>query len=754
MSSGYGPPRVDFSSLANIGKSFSSDIDGIIQARNEREAPDLIAKLIGGYQGGAQPPPVAAATDVASPRLPSFAATGGGAGDYLATMRAKESGGNDDAKNPNSSATGRYQFTTDTWNGLARKYPDLGLTPNGRSDPAQQERAAQAFTNDNAKALTSAGIPITPGNLYVSHFLGEAGGPKFIAGAMSNPDAPAVAFVSPGAARANRSIFFDADGRPKTAGAVYAERTSRFGGGGAPVAQASAGPRTAPVAIANNEAETQALEQRMGMMPATRTAAAPTPDTDEADTPVANAQPAGFQIPGQPAPQAAPVAAPAPAAPAGFAGFGSTASRMGPEQAAALQAAWKNPVTRPMATQIYGEMLKGQASPWKLQQMGDQPVLFNERTAQIVPVGAGKRQTATVGNAIVDTATGQPIYQAPEKPMVVGGALVNPDGRVVYEGKDDKFTYQSMPGVGMVALHPTDPDKSRVIIQGQQPRPLTADERSAYGIPAGQAGGMGADGKPFGIGGGKTEVNVDTKGAGKFSEKANEIQAKRYGEMVDAADNAVPLRADIDTMADLAAKLNTGKLAEARLGLAQYAKEAGFDSIASSLTGGKMGEMEAFTALADKLTPRMRVPGSGSTSDSEGRAFRNSLPSLLKTPGGNAMIADTFKGLADYQAQVGEIAGKALRGEISQAEADQGIRSLASPYARFKEYRAAQGGSAPSGSAPAPAVAKGPDRLPLPEGYSGARAVAEGKAAIAAGKDRAGVAEKLRRYGIDPARLD
>lgn len=672
-----------YSMISGLGRSFDDSYAAAEKARYEREAPDVFGKLIGlAGSGAAGPAPAITmgtigqpAADTASPiaRAPSFAATGGAMGDYLGTTRAKESGGNDLAANPNSTAKGRYQFTDGTWASIAKRHPELGLQPGGWKDPEQQERAMQAFTADNAKALTAAGIPINPGNLYVSHFLGEEGGPKFIAGAMSNPDAPAVAFVSPDAARANRNIFFEKDGRPKSAGAVYAERTSRYAGSG-------------PL---------------------------PTPT-----------------LPGAPGS----VAAAAPTAPQGFAGFGTTSSRISPDQAAVLQAAWKNPVTRPLATEIYSSLLKGQNSAWKLQQIGDQPVLFNERTAQIVPVGQAKRQTATVGNVVVDLATGQPIYKGE---------------------KDDKFTYQALPGVGMVALHPTDPDKSRVIIAGQQPRPLTADERKAYGLSDDTPAGMGSDGKPFGIGSGKTQVNVDTKGAGKFKEKANEIQAKRYGEIVDAADRAVTLRADVDALAGFAAQINTGKLAEARLGLAQYAKDVGLDSIANSLTGGKMSEMEAFSALVDKLTPQMRVPGSGATSDREGAAFKNSLPSLLKTPGGNAIIADTFRGLADYQAAAGDIAGKALRDEISQAEADQALRALPSPYGRFKEYRAAQSGAGtPPAEGSKPAVAKGADRMPLPEGYSASRALAEAKASVKAGKDKAVIAERLSRYGIDPKRLD
>jgi hypothetical protein len=772
-----------YSMITGIGDSFGKSYDAARKQAQEDEAPAIFGQLL-----GLNPAP--AATVAPGTTLGTIGQGPGPAGNAVPAF----AGGQASMRTPGAGG--------DTEKRFIGALKDGGLTnPYGLAAVAAYAAHESGYKGNNINGSWSdpseSGAPGTSGGILSWRGDRFANMRRLTAGAQDpvvaqakftlteNPDLTLALQNAKSPEEANRLMAdawkFAGYNRPGGEAAARLNSTRAYLaklGGDAPAATAAGAPSVPsmvaaappafaaqrPVQVAENEAQTQALEQRMGMMPAGAPAA-----TAEADMPAPDARPAGFFVPGQGATApAAPVAAPAaPAAPQGFAGFGTTASRMSPEQAAALQAAWKNPVTRPMATQIYGEMMKGQASPWKLQQMGDQPVLFNERTAQIVPVGQGKRSTTTVGNAVVDTATGQVIYQGQDKDatklqtVAPGNVLFDPVTRqpvftAPNKETETKYSMQTMQDGTLLAVNPANPADVQVIRPGQQPRPLTADERRAYGVPDGAAAGMGADGKPFGIGGSKTEVNVDTKGAGKFAEKASEIQAKRYGEMVDAADNAVPLRADIDTMSALAQDFASGKLAETRLGLAQYAKAAGMDDVATKLAGGKMESMEAFTALADKLVPRMRVPGSGSTSDAEGKAFRNSLPSLLKTREGNAIIADTFRGLADYQAQAGEIAGKALRGEVSQAEADQAIRALPSPFARFKEYRGGGAGTA-AGSSAAPAsppVAKGADRVSLPDGYSAARALSDAKAAVADGKDKTVIAERLRAYGIDPKRLD
>jgi len=197
----------------------------------QRQFGGGLAGVLGGTVDPSTGTPAAPAPAAPVARGPAFTDAGGVAGSYLATLRGVESNGNRTAKNPNSSATGIDQFTAGTWEGLRKKYPELGLTPDGRTDVAQSTRAMERFTRDNASVLTNAGVPITPGNLYVAHFLGAGGATRFIKGAINNPEAPAASFVDPSSVAANRKIFYNRDGSPKTAGQVYAERTSRFGGG-------------------------------------------------------------------------------------------------------------------------------------------------------------------------------------------------------------------------------------------------------------------------------------------------------------------------------------------------------------------------------------------------------------------------------------------------------------------------------------------------------------------------------------------
>lgn len=89
-------------------------------------------------------------------------------GGYLAKVRGSESGGDKNAKNPRSSASGLYQFTKGTWEGLGYDWRD-------RFNTDLQTQAMSKLTSNNANYLKSKlGIDPTDADLYGSHFLGPA----------------------------------------------------------------------------------------------------------------------------------------------------------------------------------------------------------------------------------------------------------------------------------------------------------------------------------------------------------------------------------------------------------------------------------------------------------------------------------------------------------------------------------------------------------------------------------------------------
>lgn len=185
--------------------------------QDERKGKAAFGQYLSSLYGGQSAPQAAPQTlsslapaqqpkqpDYASQRVASaFGDIPGPLNGYYSALRSAESSGNDAAANPNSSATGRYQFTKGTWDGLMTTHPELGLTPDGITDPNQQERAVRALTAQNAKSLSGAGIPVNPGNLYAAHFLGAGGAGNVLKQADNTPMS---ALVSPEVIQANPQL--------------------------------------------------------------------------------------------------------------------------------------------------------------------------------------------------------------------------------------------------------------------------------------------------------------------------------------------------------------------------------------------------------------------------------------------------------------------------------------------------------------------------------------------------------------------
>jgi hypothetical protein len=174
--------------------------------------------------------------------------------DYLLATAQVESGLNPRAGAATTSARGLFQFIDQTWLATMKqagqrlgygRYADaIARTPSGRyvvpdrvlrneifrlrHDPAANALMAGAFTKANAATLTARlGRAPSEAELYLAHFLGAGGAARLITLGATHPGAKA-ADVFPHAARANRSIFYDPQGRARSIAQVRNVLTARY----------------------------------------------------------------------------------------------------------------------------------------------------------------------------------------------------------------------------------------------------------------------------------------------------------------------------------------------------------------------------------------------------------------------------------------------------------------------------------------------------------------------------------------------
>jgi len=165
---------------------------------------------------------------------------------YLLGTAMRESSLKPDARSSSSSAVGLFQFIDQTWLGLVKEHgAQYGLgsfaaaitkdTEGRYHAPATDKQAilnlrkdpdvAALMAGEYAKTTqgqmrTNLGRDVCGGELYAAHFLGPDVACKLIRLAGSDPSVNAVAQF-PQAAAANKTVFFHADGAPKSVREVY-----------------------------------------------------------------------------------------------------------------------------------------------------------------------------------------------------------------------------------------------------------------------------------------------------------------------------------------------------------------------------------------------------------------------------------------------------------------------------------------------------------------------------------------------------
>ena len=142
--------------------------------------------------------------------------------DYLKTTAYLESGFNPNAKAQTSSASGMFQFTKGTWESMNKKH-GLGYSLEDRFDPQKSAQMAALFASENKQIIEKGTNQKATGtDMYMGHFLGAQGAVNFLNTKKEKGEEKAALdprFKS--AASANKSIFYNKDGTPKSFNEVY-----------------------------------------------------------------------------------------------------------------------------------------------------------------------------------------------------------------------------------------------------------------------------------------------------------------------------------------------------------------------------------------------------------------------------------------------------------------------------------------------------------------------------------------------------
>ncbi len=193
---------------------------------------------------------------------------------------------------------------------------------------------------------------------------------------------------------------------------------------------------------------------------------------------------------------------------------------------------------------------------------------------------------------------------------------------------------------------------------------------------------------------GATQVNVGQSAPGeKFYEELDKGAAGMFNTLYDEGRKATGTLQKVDRLESLLAKVPTG----AQASMKQMAGNFGIN------TEG-LDDIQAAQALINQLVPGQRPVGSGPMSDADLELFKQSMPRIINQPGGNTLIIQTMRGIAEYTQAQGEIAAMVQTRQITPQQGYQMLAQLPDPLAQFNEMVGAGQGGQASGEAIPPGV--------------------------------------------------
>jgi hypothetical protein len=216
-------------------------------------------------------------------------------------------------------------------------------------------------------------------------------------------------------------------------------------------------------------------------------------------------------------------------------------------------------------------------------------------------------------------------------------------------------------------------------------RPLSAEEKKAFGLPQDQSFQISSSGKIDQVSKGELVKNIIGGEVSPFEKKSQEKLAENYVTITDSGRTARRSLSDINRLESLLEKTNTGFGASAKLA-------AGNIGI---VTKG-LSELQAAEALINKLVPQQRPPGSGTMSDADLELYKKSVVRIINQPGANKLIIESTKDINNYIVKEADIANQVLNGKISREEADRKFAELGNPVQDFFKKNPSIIGGSPS----------------------------------------------------------
>jgi hypothetical protein len=231
----------------------------------------------------------------------------------------------------------------------------------------------------------------------------------------------------------------------------------------------------------------------------------------------------------------------------------------------------------------------------------------------------------------------------------------------------------------------------------EQYRPMTAEDAARFGIdnPAGYM--MSPENRPMRIDGSPL-VQVGGGPENPAREVFSEGSADQALTHIAAGEQAIR------------AGIGIGQLREALQNAPQGGAQGRIAMAASALGVPIEGleEAELVDSITNRIIPTLRPPGSGAQSDADLENFKRSIPSLLRSEGGNELILRAIEQVNQYDIQRGQIAaqyeadsyslGAAQATALYRQRLDELNRALPGSYAQALGLPASQGGQAPQPS--------------------------------------------------------